>query len=313
LLNQLKQELFGSLRDKAIVIARASVAAIRKANPKAGSKADAIDSATSLPDGDAAPRTDAIGKFVDDLNSLRKAIISGLKAAWTDDAHPLQGLEDGKITAALDALNDAREKDLSGEPPAKGPGARLDAILKDMPDVALASAPKWTVILEAAPAKVGTPVSVRARIIVSEGSVQPVVALNWFQAGVAIGGSAAGTFERIFTFDQTGPALVSVVAVDASGVSNQAELTVQVYGAHGAVTLIPLQRAQDKILRVQNTVSAVVITVAGFVIFAPSFVGTFAEIFAAFLWGFGTDVGAAKVRELGESLKSLKLPAPKQG
>lgn len=44
---------------------------------------------------------------------------------------------------------------------------------------------------------------------------------------------------------------------------------------------------------------------------APTFVGTYPEIFAAFLWGFGTDVGAAKVRELGESLKSLKVPAPK--
>jgi hypothetical protein len=53
-----------------------------------------------------------------------------------------------------------------------------------------------------------------------------------------------------------------------------------------------------------------IITVAGWLIFSPTFTGTFAEFFAAFLWGFSADVGAAKVLELADSLKGLKVPIP---
>jgi hypothetical protein len=109
----------------------------------------------------------------------------------------LVGLDEGKFSAALGALNDAREKDLSGEEaPTGGAGARLDAMLKATPEPASSSEPKWAVVLEAAPAKVGTPVSVRARLIVSQGGAQPVVQLSWYQAGISAGSSALGTFER---------------------------------------------------------------------------------------------------------------------
>jgi hypothetical protein len=42
-------------------------------------------------------------------------------------------------------------------------------------------------------------------------------------------------------------------------------------------------------------------------IFSPTFVGTSAEFFAAFLWG-----GAAKLRELTGSLKALKPKIKRQ-
>jgi hypothetical protein len=84
---------------------------------------------------------------------------------------------------------------------------------------------------------------------------------------------------------------------------------------HGARAIASVRTTLASVERIETIFAGAIITVAGWVIFSPSFIGTFPELFAVFLWGFSADVGAAKVRELTESVKGLKVPVPvpKQG
>ena len=58
-----------------------------------------------------------------------------------------------------------------------------------------------------------------------------------------------------------------------------------------------------------QTVSAgAVIVFAGYAIFHPAFVGSFADISAALFWGFGVDISVAKALEYSTPLTAKKLP-----
>ena len=52
----------------------------------------------------------------------------------------------------------------------------------------------------------------------------------------------------------------------------------------------------------QTCIFGAVITVAGFIMFQGTFVGTVNDFFAAGIWGFTVDIGVAKVRQLAEPI-----------
>ena len=300
LLDNLKRGLFGTVRDDAVNAALSASAAARES----GANADAIDQAAAkLPDGAIAGGETAIKEFTNGLNTLRGAMVEALTAAWNDTTHPLPGLGEGKFTIAVDAL---RRKHKA--PP---PVPHLFAKVAKVPARSTAVIPpRWKVILEAAAAKVAEPVNVRARLIVPLGSDQPDVTLSWFKAGVPVGRSAPGTFERSFSFTEPGSVPVSVEAVDKDGITDSATIILHVSAQHGALVVPSVQDTLAKVEHIQNFAAGAIVTVAGWFIFSPTFTGTLPEFFAAFLWGFTADIGLAKVRELAESLKALKVPVP---
>jgi hypothetical protein len=318
LLGHCRRDLFGTVRDEVAETARSAIAEVRKFGAHLKPMADAMDAAmAALPAEGVAGDPVAVTQFADRLNTLRASIINGLGAAWNDAANPLQGLANGNFSEALGALASKRqpvEKDLGeGPTPSRITGTELANELKRITERAAADVvSRWKVILEAvtATATVSEPVTVRARLIVPLGSAQPDVTLNWLRAGIAAGQSGPGTFERSFTFSEEGPVSIGVVAVDGEGARDSATLILQVLAVHGARTVASVQKTLAAVERIQSIVAGAIITVAGWLIFSPSFVGTFPELFAAFLWGFSADVGAAKVRELTESVKGLKVPIP---
>jgi hypothetical protein len=60
----------------------------------------------------------------------------------------------------------------------------------------------------------------------------------------------------------------------------------------------------------QTGVAGVIVAVIGYTIFAPTFVGGLLQLVAPFLWGFGADLGLAKVREYSQPLLDLKPTLP---
>jgi hypothetical protein len=315
LLGHFKQDLLGTVHDKVVATANLARVTVRKFGPKLGPKADAIEAAAAaLPDEAGAGKKTAAAEFTDRLKSLRAAMVDGLSAAWNDTAHPLPGLEQGNFSTALAALENKlqpAEKDLSEEAPPIRTGADIAAELARIPErVTTTAVPKWKIVLEASAATVSEPVTVRARLIVPLGSNQPDVTLSWSKVGIPVGQSAPGTFERSFAFSEPGPVAVGVVAVDSVGASDSATLILHVRAVHGARTVASVQETLANVEWIQNIGAGAIITVAGWLIFSPTFTGAFPEFFAAFLWGFSADIGIAKVRELTESVKGLKVPIP---
>jgi hypothetical protein len=317
LLGHFKQDLLGTVKDKVAATAALAIATVRKFGANLAPKADAIAAAAAaLPSEAVAGGRNAAPDFTDRLNALRAAIVDGLAAAWNDAAHPLPGLDHGDFPTALAALEaklQPPEKDLGeeGAPPPRPARADFAAELAGVPErTATIPLPQWKIVLEAGAAAVSEPVTVRARLIVPLGSDQPEVTLSWYKAGIPAGRSAPGTFERSFSFSEPGPVSVGVVALDSTGTSDSATLILQVHTVHGARTVASVQQTLANVERIQTIGAGAIITVAGWLIFSPTFTGTFAEFFAAFLWGFSADVGAAKVLELADSLKGLKVPIP---
>jgi hypothetical protein len=323
LLGHFKQDLFGTVDDWAAETASLASTTLRKFGAEREPQAAAIEAAVAaLPDASIAGGLTAVEAFSKGLNALHAAIVDGLSTAWDDADHPLQGLEQGDFSLSLAALEnklkqEKEEKDL-GEETSLTPtrtAAEFTAAVARVPEHAnMVAVPTWKVILEAGAATVSEAVNVRARLIVPQGGDQPDVTLTWSKAGVSVGRSAPGTFERSFSFSEPGPVSIGVVAVDSAGASDSATLILQVRAVHGARAIASVQETLAKVERIQNIGAGAIITVAGWLIFSPTFTGTFPELFAAFLWGFSADVGTAKVRELAESLKGLKppIPLPKQ-
>jgi hypothetical protein len=316
LIGHFKQDLLGTVWDKVAATATLASATVRKFGAKLEPKAAAIDAAAAALPNDVASERKAVTEFTDRLNALRGTIIAGFAAAWNDAAHPLPGLDQANFSTTLAALENKRhpaERDLGeeGAAPPLHTGADFAAELARVPEHATTAAvPRWKVLLEADAATVSEPVTVRARLIVPLGNDQPDVTLSWLRAGIPAGRSAPGTFERSFSFSEPGPVSIAVVAVDSVGASDSATLILQVHAVHGGRTVASVQETQANVERIQNIASAAIITVAGWLIFSPTFAGTIPEFFAAFLWGFSADIGVAKVRELTESVKGLKVPIP---
>lgn len=317
LLEHFKQDLLGTVKDKVAATAALAIDTVRKFGTNLGPKADAIATAAAALPGEAvAGGRKGTAEFTDRLNALRATILDGLATAWNEPAHPLPGLDHGDFPTALAALESKLqppEKDLGEEGAQPQRPAKIDfaAELAGIPErAATIPVPQWKIVLEAGAAIVSEPVTVRARLIVPLGSDQPDVTLSWLKTGIPVGRSAPGTFERSFSFSEPGPVSVGVVAVDSTGTSDSATLVLQVHTVHGARTVASVQETLANVERIQTIAAGAIITAAGWLIFSPTFTGTFGEFFAAFLWGFSADVGAAKVLELTDSLKGLKVPIP---
>jgi hypothetical protein len=325
-LGRLKVRLFGyvggdQVRNGAATISKALLARDRKLKPQA----DAIDNAIlRLPAPATAETVLGADTLVDALQDVRNAVVEGLKSAWGDDPKPLPGLAEGRFLEALKELEKKPLKAAEGtlndtESPQRRGAVTADDVRRSFEGVAepaaRTTAVPWTVMLDAREAVVSQPVMVRVLVIVPEGGTPPELSLSWYLGGEFVGVTAPGTLGRPFIFDTPGTAVVEVRATDAAGTHYTARRTVTVLRPDDTLTVEALEEQLARAERAQNLISTVLVAVIGWLIFSPSFIGTFPEFVAAFLWGFSADVGAAKVRELTESMKGLKatLPLPKPG
>jgi hypothetical protein len=163
--------------------------------------------------------------------------------------------------------------------------------------------------LDADDAEVVQPVAVRVRVVVPPGQPEPRLQIEWSVNGRFEGIGGLGVLRKEFTFTQPGPTIVDATGIDRAGVRVSARLIVNVARPHGAVALPALRKILSKVEHLQTWIGGVIITAAGWVMFSPSFIGTVPEFFAAFLWGFSVDIGAAKLRELSQGAAERKPAA----
>lgn len=245
--------------------------------------------------------------LVRELNLLWEALRTAVLELWGDPSQPPAGLAEGRFVEALDAVRMKRvpkETRLGGG--AEGPvraGRQFER-----PDLAVPEgrvAP-WAITLEAGRGIVGQALAVVVHLVVPPGAAEPVLTIRWLRNGRFFAEGAPGELARRFTFYRPGPAEIQVVARDRAGRQTTASITVVVTVAQGAAAVAGLRRELARVEGIQWFVSALIIAGAGWIIFAPSFVGNAAEFFAGFLWGFTVDIGVAQVLDLGASLKGLK-------
>jgi hypothetical protein len=299
------------------VIGRAIGAALLARDAALRPQADAIEHAIETFDQFDATNVLAPERLVPALDALHAAIESGISAAWNDPATQPK-LDDGNFIEALEALEKRPKPGAPATPgvmPAAPAAERLRAALATVVEAATREPPvQWKLELEASEATVSDPVRVQVHVTVPDGRAAPALTLRWFEGADLIAVTEPGTLEHVFTFSQPGPAQVSVAAEDkASGASVRATLIIQVQALHGARVIAALEADYERTVCLENLISGAIILVAGWLIFSPTFVGSLPEFFAAFLWGFSVDIGAAKVRELTDSVKALKptIPIPK--
>jgi hypothetical protein len=278
--------------------------------PQLGDQGKAIETALQQFPEPAAADTPAGVEHLDHaLNTLWTAVHDLLQAAWANDKEPLPGLDEGRFAEALKTA-------LAKKPPDRPLGSTVapadfaaDPLMKRMarPTAELPRvAPTWTMELDADDAEVAQPVAVRVRVVVPPGQPEPRLQIEWSVNGRFEGTGGISVLRKEFTFTQPGPTIVDAIGIDRAGVRVPARLIVNVARPHGAVALPALRKILSKVEHLQTWIGGVIITAAGWVMFSPSFIGTVPEFFAAFLWGFSVDIGAAKLRELSQGAAERK-------
>jgi hypothetical protein len=317
LLRTVQAHLFVRVVDDARKTAKAVTSELNARDPRLYSAAvHAIDVADgALPDQSTAGKLTGADTLVMNLDELREAIRSGLSAAWNDQTE-MPGLADGRFRQALDALKKRSKAALA---PGDARVLASEAARQQIDDLRkpLEEPPggptQWKVELgdpDPADPSVSEAVVVRARVVSLDGGDPPPVTLRWYQEGILADPTAPGTVDHTFTFAQPGPVLVQVTATDNVGGESVAKRIIQVSAVHGRRAIEAAEKDYDRVVRMQNLISAAIIVWAGWFIFIPTFVGTTADFFAAFLWGFSVDIGAAKVLELTANVKALKPTVP---
>jgi hypothetical protein len=149
-------------------------------------------------------------------------------------------------------------------------------------------------------------------IVAIDGHEKTGLKVRWRVDGRIEKEGQADDLASVFTPKRVGPVLIRAEAVDAMGDTRTAELTILVVAQVGATAIPGLAARIKKAEFAQTTVSAILLGLIGSVIFRGVFYGTLQDLLSAFLWGFTTDVGLAKVRELGAPLVSrADVPAAK--
>jgi hypothetical protein len=247
------------------------------------------------------------------LDSLWSAVHDLLKAAWANEKQPLPGLDEGHFNEALKAALASKSKDraLGSTGPVAPADLELDRLVRELASRPLSEPPRvlptWTMTLEAADAALGRPVAVQVRVMIPPGQLAPQLQIEWFRDGRLEELSSVGVLRREFIFTRPGQTVIEATGIDRAGSQVTARLTISIARRHGAAALTGLQRVLSKVEHLQTWIAGAIITGAGWIMFSPSFVGTVHEFFAAFLWGFTVDVGAAKLLELGKSVSERKL------
>jgi hypothetical protein len=164
---------------------------------------------------------------------------------------------------------------------------------------------RTTRIIVSGPAVVGERLS--CRLVSVDGQLDGVANVTWQVNGVVIASEGALSV----AIDLREPKLLTINAdttfVDGSNDSTSVVLHVSpLMELQSTDLLIEITR---RVQWIQTIVAGLLIALSGFVIFRAHFIGTPEDLLVVFLWGFGSDVGLARVRELSAPLQERKLPS----
>jgi hypothetical protein len=267
--------------------------------------ADAVESAR------AEASSESLATLAEKVQLLREALVATLKAAnprpaADHAAEPIDGLADENFDKALKVVLDRR----SGErllATARGIGPADAGPIAPQPrleDVRTAGSFTWDIALEAPSIAVaGQPVVLRVRVIGAPDAVPPLARVRWYINDVL---AKEGPQELEYTLLVLQPSTwaVHVQADSTTGENREARLTLQVGPSELGAPLPDLVKQMKKTERKLTLVSGILIAVIGVLLYRNVFVGDLGDFATAFFWGFSTDIGLAKVRELSGPLVS---------
>jgi hypothetical protein len=274
----------------------------------------ALDEASAWMRG--APDADQTSRMAQILRTLRSRLVNSLKsAAGTVSNDVLSKLESGSFEEATRLVLDQRPKDrmLSRGEKAQPSASWSWRMLRgergteaDRPGTREAAAP-MTIVAAGNPT-VGQPVALAVGI----DTMRPETSVQWFVEGRLVAEGAAGSKSWTFTPQRPGQVIVQARIVDPGSIEQaEGSLLLDVRPAEGYAALPALQKQIWWNEMKTTIVSGVFIAAGGYLIFRTSFLGTFEDFFAAFLWGFSVDIGVARVKEMANPLLTRTLPAPK--
>jgi hypothetical protein len=268
--------------------------------------------------------------LLEPVKELADAFAEVLRAAVPPASagdEPLETLlKDGRFPEALTQVAklrlEAQKKSESDLREGSAPQPRsfaLEALVSQLPwknnaqvilgGMAAPPQPAWAIRIEAptSPSE-GQEIVLRA---VPAGTPPPGLVVRWHVAGKTAVSSLPGELVWRFTPDRPGRLQILAEAfLPGTRERSMAEVTLEVRPAEGFAALPALDRQISGVEWAQTAVAGVLIAGAGYLIFSPAWIGIFPDIFAAFLWGFTTDIGTAKVLEIARPLLARPVPFP---
>jgi hypothetical protein len=284
LATSLRADLFGASRRAIANAALTRLSALAPAQPATVAKVAAARAAAELvPDWNGEPAGEALDKVVAALRNLRELL-------------------DAAVQAVPPPVTETVLK--GGQPPAKPIPPQDFAIA--VGEAADEPPPTIARIVVNGPAVAGLPLSFR--IVSATNALPPIARVNWTANGNAI---ATGSAITVTTSPAAGFLTVAAEIEFADGLKATANASLQILPPPQLPSADVLLARRRKAELIQTAVAGLLITLGGLFIFKNSFVGTFDDLGGAFLWGFGTDIGLTKLREMTLPLLQRTVPVPK--
>ena len=279
----LHRALFRKGRQAIVQSARSTLSSLPATSGEAATKITAARDAAEAVE---SWNTEPSGRALDDLLTAFGRLRSTLDDAVTASAaHP-------------------SEKALSsGEQPPPSSPQQVDADIASAATVAENTAVARLVVTGSV--LVGQPLSYR--IVSATALPLPQIAqVTWTADGKTIVGAA-----QTFRDTPSRPGLLSVIAHIrfADGSQTDAFEALEILPARRFALLDDLLATRRRAEWLQTAAAGMLITIGGFLIFKNAFVGTIEDLAGALLWGFGTDIGLARVREMSLPLLQKTVPS----
>jgi hypothetical protein len=313
-----RSRVFGTAVDAILRQASKIEAGLRTTNAPAltspldalGQAIRAVSEAQSSADYDSLPNC---------IQNLGNAIIGALRAAprsESDQERFFEAIANGRFQTAFNDLaqhlpvDPGRERRLGeGEE-----GGALEAIaITPQPQFAEVHVPvplSWEIAIEPPTVAVaGRPILLRFQVLSSTPPVPELSRIRWYVNDLPAETDPAS---REFTLQdsQPGPSTIRVRAETAGGDWREARLKLLVAPPEEAMALPDLVKKLKDTEMKSTVLSGALIAVLGYLLYRNQFVGDAADFAAAFFWGFSTDIGFAKVRELSTPLSGrISKPA----
>lgn len=272
-----------------------------------------------------------MGDLLAPVRALDEALKAALRALAPDDQQDealKSALSEGRFGEALSRaialrLEKQNKQPGDGKMVERPLGRQAQQVIAEMDQRAASShlwrgtfptppppSPGWAFRIEASESPaVDSPVLVR---VVPEGLLPANVRIRWYVGSEPSVVRGPGEMAWQFTPRHPGRLILAAEAfVLETGENAMAETVLEIRPAEGFAALPGLVSRLRRVEGLQTLVAGAFITGAGFLIFSPSWIGNFPDLFAALLWGFTVDIGTAKVLEMAAPV--LKRPVPLPG
>jgi hypothetical protein len=301
----LRYDVFGRTLRNIARVAETVAEEITKMKDRTKTADDAIAELRARAGTVAAWQGDVAGEPLRDIASAVRSLRRAMKDMLADAHAQLKVAvpqAEGEFLAALAELKKSAREVRLGAQPAPQPGVTIPYDTAAAPPP-VSPAAEFRIVISG-DAVVGQ--LLRFRVVPPD-----VRSVDWSVNGAKQSSGPESTFAYVARSAEAVAVTASIEREDRSRTS--AEIRIEVIEAPAIESDAALAVQQRGAERVQTAVAALLIVLAGMLIFKGSFVGTFEDFVAALLWGFGTDVGLARVREISQPLLGRAVVFPGAG